>query len=108
MVEQSAGFGSIVLAHLGGAKQLGSRTQTSFRIWLRALRRLIEQSVETPIEELAAILRWGHLRNLTRLGVSGGMAIFGDASEFSRRIDFPIPTGLCQQELTTVLQRTRD
>jgi hypothetical protein len=57
MVGQSAGFGSTVLAHLGGAKQLRSRMQTSFRIWLRALRRLIEQSVETPIEELAAILR---------------------------------------------------
>ena len=57
MLGQAAGFGSSVLAHLGGTKPLGSRMQTSFRIWLRALRRLIEQSVETPIEKLAAILR---------------------------------------------------
>ena len=108
MIAQSAGFSFIVLAHLGGAKQLNSRTQTSFRILLRALRRLIEQNVETPIKELAAILRWGRLRNLTRLGVGGGMAIFGDASEFLQQISFPIPAGLCQEELTTALQWTRD
>jgi hypothetical protein len=33
------------------------------------------------------------------------MAIFGEASEFSQQIGFPIPAHLCQEELETALPR---
>ncbi len=59
MIPRVAGLSFVVVVYLGRSEALNSRTQTCIRILFRALRRLIEQNVETPIKQPAMIRRWG-------------------------------------------------